>query len=327
MIAAFALWCSAADAAETRVMASLVVAVSQKEEAADAAVAEAERLGGWFQARTPDHVSLRVPVDQGEVLVDAVSAQGKVLDRSLSRDDLSQELADLRARLKAREDVLARYNAVLAKASAKSIVSVEQQIMHAIQQIELLKGRIRMLESQAAMAAVDVSFQFRDRQAPVNDGSSSFAWLNSLDVQNVIAALRADVPDWKTKATITPPPPGFSAWKDQRRFRATSPDGILVRVRTEKHEPEADIVFWTEAARERMTAAGYTVMGTEDISASGAPGTLLDLAAPVGTEDWTYLIAFVPAARKILVVEIAGEVATIVPQRHAIVAWIREFES
>jgi len=321
---AIALWCAMAGAAETRVMASLVVAVSQKEEAADSAVAEAERLGGWFQARTPAYVSLRVPVDQGEALVEAVSAQGKVLDRSLSREDLSQELADLRARLKAREDVLARYNAVLAKASAKSIVSVEQQIMQAIQQIELLKGRIRMLESQGAMAAVDVSFQFRDRQAPVNDGSSSFAWLNSLDVQNVIAALRTDLPEWKTKATVPPPPADFSAWRHGKSFRATSPDGILVRVRTERHEPEADVAFWTEAARERMSAAGYTVVGTEEVAASGASGTLLDLAAPVGTEDWSYLVGFFPAGKKILIVEIAGEVTRVAAQRDAVEAWMKD---
>jgi hypothetical protein len=321
VIALLGLW-AAAEAAETRVVASLVIAVSQKEEAADAAVDQAEKLGGYFQARTPQHVSLRVPVTQGEALVEAISLQGKVLDRSLSRDDLSQQLADLRARLKAREEVLARYDAVLEKASAKSIVSVEHQIMQAIQQIELLKGQIRMLESQASMAAVDVSFQFRDRQAPVNDGSSSFAWLNSLDVQNVIAALRTDLPEWKTKADIPEVPDGFSAWKDERAFRAASPDGILVRARTEPHEPEADLAFWTEAARARMTAAGYKLVAEEPIEASGTPGTLLELAAPVGTEDWTFIVAFVPAGRKILVVEIAGEVSTVGAQRSALLAWL-----
>jgi hypothetical protein len=312
-----------AEAAETRVMASLVIAVDQREEAADAAVAEAERLGGWFQSRTLAYVSLRIPVDASEALVDVVSSQGKVLDRSLSREDVSQQLADLRARLKAREEVLDRYDAVLATASVKAILSVEQQILQAIQHVERLKGQIRVLEQQANFAAVDVSFQFRDRQAPANDGTSSFAWLNTLDVQRVIAALQEHEPSWTTKITVPPPPPGFSAWRKKSHYRATSPEGVLVTVRTVKHEPEAELAFWTEAAKERMAAAGYKVMAVEDLSASGVPGTLLDLAAPVGTQDWSYLVAFFPAGKRIAIVEVAGEVSEVVKQRAGLLTWMQ----
>jgi hypothetical protein len=314
----------AAEAAETRVQAALVIAVDQREEAADAAVAEAERLGGWFQSRTPAYVSLRIPVAQSDAFVDTVSAQGKVLDRSLSREDVSQQLADLRARLKAREEVIARYEAVLATASSKGIVSVEQQILAAIQDVERLKGQIRLLESQATMASVDVSFQFRDRQAPANDGTSSFAWLNTLDLQRVVAALQDPEPSWQTKSTVPPPPPGFSAWRHTQHYRATSAEGVLVTVRTVDHDPKADLAFWTEAARERMTAAGYEEMAVETLQASGVDGTLLELAAPLGTEDWTYLIAFFPTPRRIAIVEVAGEVSEVAKERDALVAWMRE---
>ena len=34
-------------------------------------------------------------------------------------------------------------------------------------------------------ADIYVGFQYRERRAPVNDGSSSFEWLNTLNVQDV----------------------------------------------------------------------------------------------------------------------------------------------
>jgi hypothetical protein len=93
---------------ETRVSASLVVAVPQQEAAAEALVAEARELGGWFQSWTSGEVSLRLPDEKVDALVAFAAGQGKVLDRSLAREDASQELADLRGRLAAREQVLDR---------------------------------------------------------------------------------------------------------------------------------------------------------------------------------------------------------------------------
>lgn len=321
MIGLLATLASAAE--ETRVSASLVVAVSQREEAADALVGKARELGGWFQSRTDEGVSLRVPVGEADALVAFAAEQGKVVDRALAREDASQELADLRGRLAAREEVLGRYYSVLATAGPKSIVAVERQIVAAIEEIERLKGRIRLLEDQSSNARVDVSFQFRDRAAPARDGSSSFRWLNTLNVQDVIVGMQSSWPDWRTSATVPAPPEGFSAWKKARRYRAASPDGVLFRVRTERHKPRAELSFWKEAVRERMVAAGYTVVAESDVDAGGVAGGLVELAAPIGTDDWTYLVAFFPVGRRLVVAEAAGSIADVEPRKEAVLDAIR----
>lgn len=309
---------------ETAISASLVVAVSQKDVAADALVAWSRAHGGWFQERTAEHVSLRVPSELAEDLTAFASEQGKVVDRALSRDDVSRELADARGRLEAREKVLDQYYAVLATAKAGSVVEVERQIVWAIEEIERLKGRIRLLEDQARWARVDVSFQFRDRSAPARDGSSSFRWLNTLNVQDVVYGMRQSRPSWKTKGVSVPEPPaGFSAWRKHGRYRAASPQDVMLRVRTEKHKPKAELAFWKEAVRERMVAAGYTLVAESDIEAGGVKGGLVELAAPMGTDDWTYLIAFFPNGGRIVVAEAAGEVATFAEVRDELEASIR----
>ena len=307
----------------TAVNASLVLQVSRPVEAADALVAEARAMGGWFQVRTQDRVELRVPVEHIEALIAKASAAGKVADRGLTRRDLTRDIEDVRARLAAREQVLTRYYEVLDQAGPKAIFAVERQIVDAIQQIEQLRGRLRVLEDQASFARLDVSFRFRDRQAPRPDGRSSFAWLNTLDVQRVRAALRTDSPDWRSSGiTVASPPAGFSAFRNARRYRAASPDGVLFVARTVKHDPRADAAFWQEAVRERARAAGYRIVADDVITVGGVKGVRLELQAPLGEEDWTYLIAFFPNGRKVAIVEAAGPVARFEERRAALLAAI-----
>jgi hypothetical protein len=309
-----------ADPHETAIVASLVLAVTQKDATADALVAKARAHGGWFQARDPESVSLRLPVDQAEDLLTFAATQGKVLDRSFSRQDLSQELTDLRGRLEARQSVLKEYDSVLSHATSQSIVSVQSAILQVIGQMEAYQGRIKLLEDQGNYARVDISFQFLDRSAPARDGSSSFRWLNTLNVQDVMTGMLMSRPDWKSGGVTVPTPDGFSAWKKQSRARAASPDGALFRVRVEKHKPKADLPFWREAVRERMVAAGYKLVAESEFEANGAKGGLIELLAPVGTEDWTYVIAFFPEGGKVVIAEAAAEVTTFDAHREAILA-------
>ncbi|MEZ4235347.1 MAG: DUF4349 domain-containing protein [Myxococcota bacterium] len=312
---------------DTLLAGSVVVAVSQQDAAAEALVAETRRLGGWFQSRTPAALSLRVPVDRFDALVAFAEAQGKVIDKELSRTDAGQELADLRSRLEARNSVLDEYYKVLRTARADAVVSVQLQIIAAISEIEAIEGRIRLLEDQSRNARLDVSFQFRDRAAPARDGTSSFPWLNTLNVQDVIAALQADKPRHRTRgATLDAPPDGLSAWRNRHRYRAASPDDVLFVLRSERHKPKSDLAFWKEAVRVRMVAAGYKVLGEGDVVANGVDGGLIDVAAPVGTEDWEYLIAFFPNGRRVVIAEAAGEVSALDARREAILAAFARIE-
>lgn len=305
----------------TRVTASLTVAVTQWEAAADTLVEAAQTHGGWFQSRTRSSLSLRVPTEHVDALVALSEEQGKVIERTVTREDVGQQIAEISGRLKAREEVLERYYDVLKTASSSSIVAVERQVVHAIEQIEGLKGQLRLLEDQARYGRVEIAFQFRDRAAPVRDGSSSFPWLNTLNVQDVISGHRQRHPHWRAKGmSLTEPPSGFSAWRRERRYRAASPDGVLFRMRTERHKPRGTLSFWKEAVRERMEAAGYRILAESELEASGHEGGLIELAAPLGTEDWSYLIAFFPRGRKIAIVEAAGEVTTSEAHREAILA-------
>ncbi|MBN1959483.1 MAG: hypothetical protein JW841_00935 [Deltaproteobacteria bacterium] len=114
-------------------------------------------------------------------------------------------------------------------------------------------------------------------------------------------------------------PDGFAAYDDGiNHFRAVSPDGVVYRVRTEKNSPEAKVVFWREALKKRMLDAGYIFTNENDITAGQIPGYLLELAAPVGLQDYGYLIALFVSGSRLIIVEASGEVLKLKNHRDAI---------
>jgi hypothetical protein len=252
------------------------------------------------------------------VLAD-VKEHGLVLDEALHRQDATRELADLRGRVAVREKVLKTYRQVLENAGPDAILIVESQIHDEIVQIETLRGQIAALETQADMARLDVSFRFVERSAPVRDGRSSFAWLNTLNLEDVrTSALEARVLQGP-RLEVRAPPEGFSAWDDKRGYRAISADGVVFRIRRVEHEPEGELAFWRDAARERMVAAGYELLG-EGLLEGRDDAAWLDLAAPIGDQDWGYLVAFYPRGEDLVIAEAVGEVRALDARKDALLA-------
>lgn len=302
---------------QASVTASLVVKVPQVDPASDALVARCRELGGYFATRSSSRVDLRVPVEQVDALIAAAEPLGTVVERNLQRKNRTPEIVDLSARLAAREQMLSRYLEVLQGASAEAIVEVERETAQLVSEVERMKGQLRYLEHQVALAQVSVSFQFRERNAPTRDGSSSFAWLNAMNLQDLLDDFRSTRSWTRARRVDVTLPEGFAAYRQRRADRAASPDDVLFRVRTTRHKPRADLAFWKEALKNRMTDAGYRVVAEQDL-AGAAQGTLLELMAPMGTEDWSYIVAVFPAGRRLVIVEAAGEASKFAPRRAAV---------
>lgn len=308
-------------ASATHVTASVVVAVTQRDASAELLIEAAEGMGGWFAALSDDSVDLRVPSDRAKELVELALAQGTVIERSFNSADITPQIIELSARLGAREEMLERYFAILPDASPKAVVTVEREIVGLVAEIERLQGQLRVLHHHAQWAEVRVSFRSRDRAAPARDGSSSFYWLNTLNLADLLDDFRYGTDSSAQKRVGLAPLAieGFSPFKEMKRERrAASPDGVVVRVRAEEHEPEADADFWREATRERMEAAGYTLLAEPALELGARSGFALEFTAPMGNADYGYLVAVIPAGGKLYVVEAGGELLRYQARRQAI---------
>lgn len=122
-------------------------------------------------------------------------------------------------------------------------------------------------------------------------------------------------------------PTGFAAYEGSDRFRAVSPDGVVYRVRQAPNKPEADLPFWKEALKKRMLDAGYHLHAEADIKAKGGePGALLELSAPLGTVDYSYLVAIYVKGGHIVIAEAAGDVLRVKERHEALVSALQATE-
>lgn len=322
LFATWSAWICGAALAATHVDGAVTVQVDDRDAAIAEVVRRAEAAGGWFTALSDESVSVSVPSERATAVLDGAKELGLVVERSWSVSDLDTELIDLRARLASREEVLKRYLEILGTAHADAVVAVEHEITRTVAEIEQIQGRVRLLEHRAAYAQLGFSFRFRDRAAPSRDGSSSFAWINTLNLADLQDAFRSGRFVHTSGGVTVSAPEGFAPGKRARRFVAVSPDDVVFRVRTARNKPMADLAFWKEAMLTRMTAAGYRVITTGDVKAGDTPGALLELSAPDGAQDAAYLVALFVDGRRLVLVEAAGEVGRFAARRAAVVGAI-----
>jgi len=310
-----------ADAAiqtDTEITSSLVLKVQNKDQTAEELLARAASIGGYFSSRTNETIVLKIPTLQASEFVEQTKSLGMVVTSAFSNADLTSQIAEARARLQAREEMLTHYFSILENASSGSIVTVERQIVQLVSEIESLKGTIRMLEYKSTYATVTISFQFRDRAAPNRDGNSSFQWLNTLNLSDMVNDFRHGFPSRASQRNRSTEilPSGFAPYTIRREQRAVSPDGVLFRVRSERHHPKAELPFWEAAVQTRMIEAGYILVSQHPMTDQG--GTLLEWAAPMGNDDYSYIIGIFPRGKSLVIVEAAGEVTRFNGHRDAI---------
>lgn len=112
------------------------------------------------EGRQTSTITLRVPADQFDALVDRITADaGKIDYKNIEVSDVTQEYIDLDARLKTKKDLEARYQELLKRAnSVDEVLKVEAQIGSLRAEIESAEGQMRYLKNQVALSTLTVTF-------------------------------------------------------------------------------------------------------------------------------------------------------------------------
>ncbi len=115
-------------------------------------------------------------------------------------------------------------------------------------------------------------------------------------------------------------PDGFAAYRDTRLPSTVSPDGVAFRLRRAANEPVQTLEFWAAALERHLVETGYLLAAREEFVAPAGPGVSFEWLAPMGEEDWHYLVAIVVNGEDILIAEAAGPVARYREHRASILA-------
>ncbi|NHC13900.1 DUF4349 domain-containing protein [Motilibacter deserti] len=148
--------------------------------AADLATQRGGRLDGEDGSGDPDDpeharavVTLRVPPEQAEQVVRAVEGYGDVLARGRSVSDVTQQVADVDARLaNARESVERVRGFYRRAASVRDVVSLERELATRTAELEALEARQTALRDSTTYSTVTVTFV--GRAVSEGDGDEGF---------------------------------------------------------------------------------------------------------------------------------------------------------
>jgi len=123
-----------------------------------------------------------------------------------------------------------------------------------------------------------------------------------------------------SRSFVAVAPVGFATYDKGSSFKSVSAERIVYRVRTCRNKPYADFEFWREALPERMKNAGYRIIRDSVITVEEKPALLLEMAAPVGDADYSYIVMMAVRKKIIIIGEAAGAYADMQKQKPTIVA-------
>ena len=105
-------------------------------------------------------ITIKVPVDQFEnALNDILADASKTIEKRITSDDVTTELIDGRSRLEAKRQVRLRYLDLLKQAkNMEEIFQVQKEINGIQEEMELVNGRINMLNHSSAMSTIQLTF-------------------------------------------------------------------------------------------------------------------------------------------------------------------------
>ncbi len=124
-------------------------------------------------------VTARVPVDQVDAFLEAVSGLGAVTHQSADESDVTQEHIDLSARLANLEAQETRLREFFDRAeNVEDMLGIERELGRVRGEIESITARIAFLERQSAMATVTV--ELAGRPSIVSPGGSDWGFIDAL---------------------------------------------------------------------------------------------------------------------------------------------------
>lgn len=142
----------------------------------DRAMREAERIAaaaGGSVARSSKQdatgsMTLRIPDAQLDRALDSLASLGKVTQRGISAEDVTAQVIDLDARIKALETSRDRLRALHERTNTvEEIVAVERELARVTGELDSLQGRLRDLRGRADLSIVHLSLTKRQVLGPL----------------------------------------------------------------------------------------------------------------------------------------------------------------
>ncbi|MCE5229856.1 DUF4349 domain-containing protein [bacterium] len=306
--------------------ATLGLQVASRDQALEQIHGLITRLGGFVQHATLESVTFRVPPQRFDEALKSLAGMGQVIDRDISSQDVTDQYVDVEIRIKTAEESRDRLRVLLTKAvKAEDLLKIEADIRRLTEEIERMKGQLRLLANQVDLATITVNLRERPVEKPRTEprlNTDRFAWIDELGVDKLQAEVWKGAPlggpGLATRMLVGPAfrfdvPAGFvPLWFDGERLLATTPEDFRVRLLMVETRQTASLDFWVETLKAELgQRRGYQVIetGNAALTSKALEGRRLRARSGHGGEEWNYDLWIVRRAdlpRSIAVIEYAS---------------------
>ena len=120
-------------------------------------------------------LELRIPSEQFDAAMTDLAELGKVTASTRKAQDVTGEVIDTRARIRAQEQSLARVEVLFSRAQdIRDIVAIEAQLSRRQAELDSLKGQLAYLEDQTTLSTIAVYLeQAPDKATPAEEQDDS----------------------------------------------------------------------------------------------------------------------------------------------------------
>lgn len=163
------------------------LSVFEVEKSLDAVEGLAKQQGGYLSRRDDRSITVRVPAQHFQELVDAIEKVGDVLHRDVTSEDVTAEYRDLEVQLQNQLALRGRFEKLLEKANkVQEALEIEKELGRITGEIERIKGRLKLLGDLARYSTVTVRFEPRASQQ-VQQGPFvlPLPWLNNVGLRRL----------------------------------------------------------------------------------------------------------------------------------------------
>ncbi len=165
----------------TALVSRMLVKVVHSDEARARLIEAARELDGFPTLVTDERLVLKVPPEKLGRIVESAGELGPVLEKTLEREDLTEEIAQLEGRLRSKQKILTKLRSFFDDSGVQATLRIERNMTELVRELEEVKGRLRVVRERSQWAVLDVSFNFRQRDRVVYV-HSPFEWINTVNL-------------------------------------------------------------------------------------------------------------------------------------------------
>lgn len=166
--------------------ASLGIAVFHVQDNLDKIEKSAIKKGGYLVTRFESGIKVRVPVEKFEETVDEFLKLGDVISHQVTTKDVTAEYTDLEIRIKNAVVVRQRLEDLLSRAqNVEEALKVERELRRLTEELEVMKGRIKLLQELSNYSTITVNFMERTSEIR-SRVALPFPWLRELGLQRLL---------------------------------------------------------------------------------------------------------------------------------------------